>query len=141
MGPAMQAGGNQNRETFDRLAGLALHGIAGLEQQAAARFGQPALSVDPLFCDPPQRQPEHALLALLAAQPQPAAPLQVQHGESPNLANTEMGLEQLCGAEQLAAVVSQGGGHGSFPATEVLGVQHGGQPSPMERIVIRGLGG
>ena len=87
------------------------------------------------------RQPEHAQLALLAAQPHPAAPLQVQHGEGPDLANTEMDLERPCGAEKLAAVVSQGGGYGGLPATEVLGVQRGGQPSPMQRILMRGLGG
>ena len=68
----MQAGGNQKREAFDRLAGFALHHIAGLKQQAGAGFGQPALSVDPLLRDPPQRQPEHALLTLLAVQPEPA---------------------------------------------------------------------
>ena len=139
----MDAGGNQDRESFDRLAGFALHHITGLEQEPGAGFGQPTLAIDPLLRDPPQRQPKHALLALLAllsAQPQPAAPLQVQHGEGPDLANTEMDLERLCGAEKLAAVVSQDGGHCSLPATEVLGVQHGGQPSPMKRIMIRGLG-
>ena len=137
----MQAGGNQDRETFDRLTGFALHHITGLEQEAGAGFGQPALSVDSLCCDPPQRQPEHGLLALLAAQPQPARTPHVQHGEGPDLANTEMGLELLCGAEKLAVVVSQVGLHGSLPATEVLGVQHGGQPSPMKRILMRVLGG
>ena len=137
----MDAGGNQDRESFDRLAGFALHHITGLEQKAGAGFGQPALAIDPLLRDPPQRQPEHAQLALLAAQPHPAAPLQVQHGEGPDLANTEMDLERPCGAEKLAAVVSQGGGYGGLPATEVLGVQRGGQPSPMQRIVMRGLGG
>ena len=65
----------------------------------------------------------------------------MQHGEGPDLANTEMGLELLCGAEKLAVVVSQGGLHGSLPATEVPGVQHGGQPSPMKRIQMKGLGG
>jgi hypothetical protein len=78
---------------------------------------------------------------LLAAQPHPAAPLQVQDGEGPNLANTEMDLEQFCGAEKLTAVVTQGGGYGGLPATEVIGLQHGGQSRSLQRIMTLGLGG
>lgn len=89
----MQFGGNQDRQACERLAGFAIHGIAGLEQQAGAGLGQPALSVDPFGRDPPQRQPEHAVLALLPVQPQPAATLQVQHRVGPDPANSEMGLE------------------------------------------------
>jgi hypothetical protein len=38
-------------------------------------------------------------------------------------------------------VVPQGGGHGSLPAIEVVGVQQDGRPSPMKRILPWVLGG
>jgi len=111
------------------------------ETAGRCRLGKPALSVDPLFRDPPQRQPEHALLALLPVQPQPASPLKVQHREGPDPANTEMGLKRVCGTEKLTAVVSKGVGRGCLPATEVVGMQHGRQPCPMQRILWWGLSG
>ena len=137
----MQAVGDQDRNAFDRLAGFAFHRIAWLKQQAGAWLSQPALPVDPLRRDAPQRQPEHALLPLLPAQPQAAASLHMQHRERSEPAHSEMGPERPGRGEQLTAVVPQGGGYGGLPATEVIGLQHGGQPSPLQRILTWGLGG
>ena len=137
----MQAGGNQDRNAFDRLAGFALHHITWLKQQAGAGLSQPALAVDPLSRDAPQRQPEHTLLPLLPAQPQAAASLHMQHRERPELADAEVGSERAGRGEQLTAVMPQSGGYSGLPATEVIGLQHGGQPSALQRILTLGLGG
>jgi len=66
------------------------------------------------------RNGSHSTLCcpLLAGQPQASAVLEVQHAASADPRNTLFNLEGLGSAEQLAAVVPQGGGRGRLPTAE-----------------------
>jgi hypothetical protein len=99
-----------------------------VKQQARPRLGQPGVAIDALLCHPPQRQPEHAVVALLPDQLQASPPLNVHQPVASELAALEAGLKGLERGDKRAAVMAQGGGHSRVPTVEVVGVQNGGQP-------------
>jgi hypothetical protein len=98
-----------------------------VNQKARTRLRQPVPPIDALLAHAPQRQPEHTPLSLLTQQPHAAAARQVQDSEAAELSQPETGREGLGRAQEIAAMVPQGGGHGGLPAAEVVGVEHGGQ--------------
>ena len=118
---------DHDRQALDLPAGAAVHGIAGPEQQACARFRQPGGAVDAFLAQALHRQPEHRLIHLLALQPQRAAPLQMQDAESTNRASRHPRPEASLTGEPLTAVMSQVLAHGRLPGSEIVGVEHRAQ--------------
>lgn len=126
--------GNHDRESGDRVAGEAPHGIAGPEQHAHARLRHHLDTVDHFLGQPLERQPEHPVAALLAQQFQPAAAVEEHQLEFSHGRRADVGLEGGRTRQEPAAVVAEGAGDEALPCGEVVAAQNRVQARSLQQL-------